>query len=605
MLFFGVMFGALGVWAAHLLTKHLSNYYLILIPAIVAGILLGLGLNLGARIGRCSRFSIITFIFALLAAVVMYGSLLFFNHYHDTSAPQASIAEEVLFLFADSWNFLAELPYVSDYMKPVTDQQVRDTLTGVPGLSALIPPADQPLDSDGQPPQDSTANADATNAATDQTAAPQAASAREHIGRQIMAFAAALPQKAMAEEPVLIGSIFNLVIFAPVQQSLEIPGVTQWDGKPEDGRLLFDARAVQPWMVWSVEAVFAWLIAALMTRSGTNAAYDRHQSRIEQSGGRPRQGLQIKPPSAAKQESVAGAAEEKSAKEKKAGFSWFKRKKKATIPLEETASPEIEATLTPADTSKKEKGGLFGWLKKKSAAKTEEAPEMPAAAGKDDVNFELPEEGGEPTQDQRFALILHQYEPTRQEDLVQLIQQIGQVPEDRARKLLKTPSLIKRDVTVQQANIAIQKFNQVHAQVKLMPMEQLLQLQTKQQPAQPAPPETPKSPQPAQLATKKPAPAAPKPPAAAPIPQGAPGERYALILRKFDPAQRKQVLELLGSLSGTPPTQLQQTLKTPALVLRDSSKDEVTMISQQFQKIQADVKVLTMTELQKLMNKNG
>ena len=93
--------------------------------------------------------------------------------------------------------------------------------------------------------------------------------------------------------------------------------------------------------------------------------------------------------------------------------------------------------------------------------------------------------------------------------------------------------------------------------------------------------------------------------AAAPIPQGAPGERYALILRKFDPAQRKQVLELLGSLSGTPPTQLQQTLKTPALVLRDSSKDEVTMISQQFQKIQADVKILTMTELQKLMNKNG
>lgn len=598
MLFFGVMFGALGVWAAHLLTKHLSNYYLILIPAIVAGILLGLGLNLGAKIGRCSRFSIIAFIFALLAAVVMYGSLLFFNHYHDTSAPQASIVEEVLFLFADSWNFLAELPYVSDYMKPVTDQQVRDTLTGVPGLSALIAPADQPPASDGQPPQDSTADA-----ATDQTAAPQAASARENIGRQIMAFATALPQKAIAEEPVLIGSIFNLVIFAPVQQSLEIPGVTQWDGKPEDGRLLFDARAVQPWMAWSVEAVFAWLIAALMTRSGANAAYDRHQSRIEQSGGRQRQGLQIKPPSAAKQESVAGAAKEKPAKEKKAGFSWFTRKKKATIPLEETASPEIEAT--PADTPKKEKGGLFGWLKKKSAAKTEEAPETPASAGKDDMNFELPEEGGEPPQDQRFALILHQYEPTRQKDLVQLIQQIGQVPEDRARKLLKTPSLIKRDVTVQQANIAIQKFNQVHAQVKLMPMEQLLQLQTKQQPA---PPETPKSPPPAQLAAKKPAPAAPKPtPAAAPapIPQGAPGERYALILRKFDPAQRKHVLELLGSLSGTPPTQLQQTLKTPALVLRDSSKDEVTMISQQFQKIQADVKIVTMTELQKLMNKNG
>ena len=39
------------------------------------------------------------------------------------------------------------------------------------------------------------------------------------------------------------------------------------------------------------------------------------------------------------------------------------------------------------------------------------------------------------------------------------------------------------------------------------------------------------------------------------------------------------------------------------LVSRDASKDEVTMIAQQFAKIPADVKMLSMPELQKLMNK--
>jgi hypothetical protein len=92
--------------------------------------------------------------------------------------------------------------------------------------------------------------------------------------------------------------------------------------------------------------------------------------------------------------------------------------------------------------------------------------------------------------------------------------------------------------------------------------------------------------------------AAPPPPV---TPKDDAGERHALILRKFDPAQRKPIIELLSSLSNTPVAQLQQTLKTPALVLRDASKDEVTMIAQQFRTIQADVKILTMAELQKLM----
>jgi hypothetical protein len=146
-------------------------------------------------------------------------------------------------------------------------------------------------------------------------------------------------------------------------------------------------------------------------------------------------------------------------------------------------------------------------------------------------------------------------------------------------------------------------FKHVQAQVKLITMEQLLELQKKQQgvqpPQKPAAQATPT--QPAQAVPKPAAQVAPKP--GQPSPPGTTEERYALILRKFDTVQRKAVLELLSSLSGTPVVQLQQTLKTPALILRDATKDEVTMIAQQFQALQADVKTLTMGELQKLMTK--
>ncbi len=117
---------------------------------------------------------------------------------------------------------------------------------------------------------------------------------------------------------------------------------------------------------------------------------------------------------------------------------------------------------------------------------------------------------------------------------------------------------------------------------RLISMEQLLQLQNKQRQSAALKPESPNSQSVLSPDT---------------------GERYALILRKFDSSQRKPILELLSSLSGTPVTELQQSLKTPALVLRDASKDEVTMIAQQFKNIHADVKVLTMAELQQLMAK--
>jgi len=614
MIFFGSIFGGIGLTVAHYLTKHLSDYYLILIPAIVLGILFGLGLNFGAKIGRCSKFSVLTFLFVLLFSLIVYAKLLFFNNYHDSYAQNATLGEEALFLTVDSWNMLDAIPVVTDYIEPLTDQQARDAVANIPVLSSLFAPADTPDASNmtEQPAADTASQAEqptpvegaetqppapSENAASpvDTSAPAQPQSPRDHIGRQLLNFVINFPQYALAEEPVIIGTVFHLSLLEPVRQYLEYPGVTEWD-EATNGRLLFNERAVKPWMGWAVEWVFVWLIAVLMTRSGTKKAYANYQKRLEKKGGGKPQGLQMKTSAPEKTEEKP----QETGKKKTSGFSLFGKKKAKKA--EEATEREKQSPVEDAEAKKpkkKKKSGFFGFGKKKTEEieQNEDAGEQSGAAGGEELTFSEEETS---QQEQLYAIILHQFNPQRQDDLVRLLQQVGQVPEESARKLLKTPSLVKRDVNVQQANIAIQKFQQVQAQVKLMTMEQLAQLQNKQrQTTQPTP--TP-PPIPAEKATKAPA---PQPQKAAPASGGQPGEKYALILRKFDQSQRKQVVELLASLSGTPVAQLQQSLKTPALVLRDASRDEVMMISQQFQKIQAETKMLTMAELQKLTNKSG
>ena len=223
---------------------------------------------------------------------------------------------------------------------------------------------------------------------------------------------------------------------------------------------------------------------------------------------------------------------------------------------------------------------MFGFGRKKNNA---EESDKGVDSGADSAEMEFSEDHS------RYALILQQYEATRESDLVQLIQQVGPMPPEKARQLLKVPSLLKRDVSAQDAKFAIDKFKHVQAQVKLITMEQLLQIQQKQQTGQPAPPPQPKA-------------AAPS--SSAQAPAGSPGEHYALILKRIKPSRQQEILELLASLSGKSADQLQKTLKPPALVLRDATRDEVMMIAQQFQSLQAEVQSLTMSQLQQLLVKN-
>jgi len=406
-----------------------------------------------------------------------------------------------------------------------------------------------------------------------------------HLGAQLWQFAQGLPAQATTPATILIGTIFDLAIFAPIKDSLEYPGLTRWievNGAPQ---LVFDEQAVRPWMVWAGEFGLLWGIILLFARRGVKKAYARLMKRMggrdEQAYGKkgkdyqkagkgtPTGKLDLTPRQVSAAETVPTA--EVAPPKKKGG--WFFGRKKS-------AAPDGDKAAEP-----KKKGG---WFRRKSKTQPLDATPDAATAQIDtssEVEFELPtEQIAAP--EQLYALILHQYAPGRESDLLRLIQQVNQVSDERARKLLKVPSLLKREVTTKEADVVINKFNQVQAQVKLITMQQLEELQKKQMPATP-----------------------PRPQAQAAAPQPAAkvaaddGEQYALILRKFDPAQRKPVLELLASISNTPVTQLQQSLKTPALVLRDASKDEVTMIAQQFAKIPADVKMLSMPELQKLMNK--
>lgn len=526
MIFMGVIFGTLGAVAAHYYTTYHQEYSLILIAPLIIAIVLGIGLYLGARIGRCGRLRWCGLLLILVFSLFSYSLRLFLDdHYTKLKEKPKTVFDEG-FMFAEKiQNLVGQIPYVSNYIQPVKDSK------------------------------------------------------QSAIGDDFVKFFLAVPGMANAPEPVSLGKIFDLALLAPFRGYVEYSGITQWDDKNK--QLICASPVVRPWMLWTTEGLFLFLVTTLIAHSGIKKASLARQKRFEKRRGGPfsssksskdkkspasaRLDMTPKPPTPAETE----AAPDEPVKKKK-GFSLFKRKKETTLPeAAQAEAPKKKRSWFSFGGKKKEKA-----VQESAAVSSAQQPEMSA----DQENV-------------RYAIILHQYSQERQDDLLKLIQQVGQVDEARATRLLKVPSLIKRDVSARDASIAIEKFHQVQAQVKLITAEQLQELQKKQPPAQPAPAPKPAMPQGQSSA-----------PQADPFLQEE-GERYALVLRKFDPSQKKQVLELLSSLSNTPMTQLQQNLRTPALILRDASKDEVMMIAQQFKMIQAEVKMLTMNELKQLMAK--
>jgi len=195
---------------------------------------------------------------------------------------------------------------------------------------------------------------------------------------------------------------------------------------------------------------------------------------------------------------------------------------------------------------------------------------------------EKPQEQGHtpPTLSFAYALLLREYDPARKEELIRLIAKLGLASLEKTKFLLKTPSLLKAYVTDVEAQALISVFNEVGAKVQVITIEQLQAIQNKQQ-------------------MQRDAESAPSPVAS--TPQSSEGDqRYAILLQKFDEKYKEQVLQLLASLTGLTVARLRQTLRTPALTVKNVTEDEADRISQQFKNLNAEVSILTMQELQKM-----
>ncbi len=105
-------------------------------------------------------------------------------------------------------------------------------------------------------------------------------------------------------------------------------------------------------------------------------------------------------------------------------FSFGRKQKSKSEYAEETSIAPVQEGQKKGIEKKKKK-----WFGKKSEEREQEEPTAEQAASVDVVEF------AEQTPEQRYALILHQYEAKRQTDLVWLIQQISQVSEERAKRL--------------------------------------------------------------------------------------------------------------------------------------------------------------------------
>lgn len=576
LLILGTLFGVIGVAVAHIVMTFYAQYYLMLVMPLVLAILLGFGLSKGVSIGRCTRLNLVGTVVVLFFSIVCYAGVLFLNDYYaQQGPPPATIVDEALWLVEDGQNFLHELPYVGNYVpaaSPGTEAQ--------PPVEAVnaAPSATDDEAAENEAPPDAT---------------PAAPATRPHLGAALIDFGQRLPE--LAQQPLVIGHIFDLALLTPVRGYLLYDGVTEWRAATgengerirEHGQLIFNPALAKAWMLWVLELLLVFLVALMNTRGGTKKARQNLVKKLRKAG------LSVDPEESRKSEKT------KPKKPKK------KKKVKTSVIEDVDISADLGAPAVPESVESedgdsqgktkkkkkkkkkekkpkaaKEKKGLFGFGRKKQQA---EEPDEAEAAGEGGAAMDVSEDAT------LYALVLHQYNPGREHDLVQLIQQVGQMSADKARRLLKVPSLLKRDVSAQDAKFAIEKFNQVQAQVKLITMEQLLQIQQKQQGAQAAPPPPPQ-------------PKASPPPIQQP-PAGASGEQYALILKRIDANRQQETLELLASLSGKSVAQLQQTLKPPALVLRDATRDEVMMIAQQFQSLQATVQSVTMTQLKQLIAK--
>lgn len=507
MLIGGLLLGLVGVLSSHLAISFYRYHFVLLFP-VWMGILLGMGVSMGARIGRCTR-QLSGFLMITLLGIVCYASLLILNNFTNLTEPGTAIKEFHYFI----------RDFVDPLQKAVSqygiDFKTWDTFKEVwVRLVSLLPAYDE---------------------------------------------------KAMVSNHEF--SIF-----------LEYPPITRWQAQKK----ILEFEKVQNWMVWGVELLILILVAWEKTYKTIQYNYMRAYSRkMLQSE------VKSSPTQAKTLESQLstlglepGRVSEASQQIKKPDTLDKKQSTEtpvATIPSIQSDQTETPKTTIPAQQADYDKTPISTWLDiqrpditASTSATLNQQTDLVKTPEPPEVKIQAPPSGP------LYALLLRGYDPAQTEALTDFMTNSMKISLDKAKVLLKTPSLLKAPVTDLEAQTLVKTLNQLGARVQVITMEQLRAIAEKQRrqkgevPTFMAP----------QFSEDNP--------------------RYAVLLQRFDKTCEEEVLHLLASLTGLTVERLRSALRTPALVVKNVTREEADRIGQQFKSLNAEVNILTMQEIEKL-----
>ncbi|HWP48058.1 MAG TPA: hypothetical protein VNM22_12910 [Candidatus Limnocylindrales bacterium] len=518
----GLFLGLVGVLSSHLAISFYRYHFVLLFP-VWMGILLGMGVSMGARIGRCTR-QLSGFLMVTLLSIFCYALLLILNNFTSLTEPGTAV-KEYYYLRRD---------FVEPLQKTVSqyglDLKTWDTLKEVWFQWASLLPA--------------------------------------------------YDEKAMVSNHEF--SVF-----------LEYPPLTRWQAQ----RKILEFEKVQNWMVWGVELLVLILVAWEKTHKTIQYNYARAYSR-----------------KMLQSEVKSSPTETKTLENRLANLnlepgrvseaSQQAKKPEAPVKTPGTETPTVTIPPMPVDHTEIPATMILDRQVDTTKTLTLPQPDMPGTGPTTSTSATLnrptdtpktqesPEiKAQQPPPGPGYALLLRGYDPARTEALVDFMTKSLNMSMDKAKVLLKTPSLLKAPVTDLEAQTLVKAFNQLGARVQVITLEQLRAIAEKQR--------RQKSKEPSRTLSESVTQGLEVPTLMTP-PFSRDNPRYGVLLQKFDKTYEEEVLHLLASLTGLTIERLKSALRTPALVVKNVTQEEADRIGQQFKGIGAEVTILTMQEVEKL-----
>ncbi len=519
----GLLLGLVGVLSSHLAISFYRYHFVLLFP-VWMGILLGMGVSIGARIGRCTR-QLSGFLMVALLSIGCYALLLTLNNFTYLTEPGTAV-KEYYYLRRD---------FVDPIQKAVSqyglDLRTWDTL--------------------------------------------------KEVWLQWASLLPAYDEKAMVSNHEF--SIF-----------LEYPPITRWQAQKK----ILEFEKVQNWMVGGVELLILFLVAWEKTYKTIQYNYARTYSRkMLQS--------EVKGPPTETKNLESRLANLNLEPGQVSEASQRAKKPETPVKTPDTETPTVAIPPRQVDHTKIPATLILDRQVDITKPLTPTQPDIegigPTASTSATLNRQadtpktqepLQVKTQQPTPGPGYALLLRGYDPARTEALVDFMTKSLKMSMDKAKILLKTPSLLKAPVTDLEAQTLVRAFNQLGARVQVITLEQLRAIVEKQRRQKSKEP----SMTPSESVTQR-----LEVPATMTSQFSGDNPRYAVLLQKFDKTYEEEVLHLLASLTRLTVERLKSALRTPALVVKNVTQEEADRISQQFKSIGAEVDVLTMQEVENLL----